>query len=217
MAANGYLPSTLLVRVQSGILLSAPTSVAWEQLVRAARTSLKRNISIATPAGGYRTFAVQRVMQQVSRSGTLSEKRFWGLSTSSKASLADPGSSSHGYGICVDVIGTPMDAAFVTLAKRYGFFRPLPGDPNHFQHDGITAIKPASPVDVKQMARWLNKQHLGKQTLAQNDGVRGPNYWWMLQKQGHRDGLYPVPPFRIDGVAGSKSRSLEQHYWKLIR
>lgn len=140
MAANGYLTASALLTVQSGIRLSVNTAIAWQQLVPAARSGLKRNISIAPPAGGYRSFAVQKTMQSVSKTGTTAEKRFWGLSTTSKAALADPGNSNHGLGVCVDVVGTPIDAAFIALAKKYGFTRPLPTDPNHFQHDGKTAI-----------------------------------------------------------------------------
>lgn len=217
MAANGYLPAAALVTAQTGIRLSAPTSIAWEQLRTAARTSLKRNIRIATPAGGYRSFAVQRTMQQVSKNGTFAEKRFWGLSTSSTASLAAPGNSDHGLGICVDIVGTVIDTAFVTLARRFGFTRPLPGDPNHFQHDGRTAIHIPNAVDVRKMAAWLNREHLGKHTGAEDDGVRGPVYYWLLQTALHKRGRYPVPPYRIDGVPGSKTNSGELWLWEKIR
>jgi hypothetical protein len=220
VVSNGRLPGNDLTTVQGSIQLSDPTAKAWKYLVAAAAKHLGRHISIAAPAGGYRSYAVQAQMRQVSISGNAAQKRYWGLSTTSTAPLAVAGNSKHGLGICVDVVGTPMDGAFLSLARQYGFNRTVAGDPNHFQHDGRTAISDTPPIDFRKLARYLNDRGIGPVTATERNGTRDKAFWTSLQKTGHADGLYPVPQYRIDGDPGddgSRTRWLAHHYWEKIR
>lgn len=210
MVTNGRLPSANLVTAQKGILLSTPTATAWRQLVVKAKSTLGRSISIAEPAGGYRSFATQHAMQQASLHGTVAEKKAWGLSTTSTAALADAGQSPHGLGICVDIVGTALDERFLDLAKTFGFTRPIAGDPNHFQHDGKTAISVPVGLNKKKIARFLNAEKLGRTTTTATTGKDEKNYVWLIQKYSNKHGRYPSPPFKIDDERGPRTNQCEK-------
>jgi hypothetical protein len=93
--------------------------------------SLGRNLSIAEPAGAYRSLAVQRDMK--------ANPGKYNLNPNSGAKLAPVGKSGHGDANCVDLVGTSL-VWIVANAGRFGFSRPLSNDPNHFRHDGVTAV-----------------------------------------------------------------------------
>lgn len=146
---NGQLPASALTTVQGTIQLGSKTARAWKRLQAAAKSKLGRQISIAGPAGGYRSLAVQRSMR-IAFFGTAADKRRWGLSLTSTVAPSLAGGSRHGDGLALDVVGTPLDRAFLLLAEQYGFTRPWTTDPNHLLHDGktatavtVAALKPA--------------------------------------------------------------------------
>lgn len=140
MALNGRVSRAALARVQKGPLgwmhLERRTARDFKRLRAAAKRRLGRRISIAAPAGAYRSYATQAAMKHAASSrGTWRERRHWGLNPNSTASLASAGYSTHGYGKSVDIVGTPIDSKFKALARAYGFRLTIPGDPNHFGHN----------------------------------------------------------------------------------
>jgi hypothetical protein len=213
MVSNGRLAGGDLTSVQGSIQLGDGTAKAYLGLKRAVKLHLDRTIRIAAPAGGYRSYAVQSAMRTASLHGTKADKAKWGLSSSSTAVLAEAGTSNHGLGICVDIVGTPLDSAFFALAKTYGFTRPLQGDPNHFQYDGHTVVP---VIDYKKLGAYLNGRHLGRQTDTAHTGDPDGDYVWLIQAAGIKDGRYPVPPYKHDGKRGPKTDALELHYWEKI-
>lgn len=144
MSSPGLLKSSELTTVQGSMQLSTKTARAWKRLQAAAKSKLKRNIAIAGPAGAYRSAAVQNAMHQAGGpSGTRAQRIRWGLNPASSVSIAAHPGGSHEKGTRVDIVGTPIDAAFLKLAKQYGFTREFgAADPNHFEHDGKTATAP---------------------------------------------------------------------------
>jgi hypothetical protein len=120
------------------------------------------------------------------------------------------GNSPHGLGICVDVVGTAIDQHFLDLAKTFGFSRPIAGDPNHFQHDGKTAISIPVGLNRKKIARFLNAQKLGHTTETATSGKVDKWYVWLVQKYSNKHGRYPSPPFKIDDEWGPRTRQCEK-------
>lgn len=143
MSANGQLRASELTLVQTDLYLSVKTARAWKRLKAAAQSKLGRTITIARKAGAYRSVAVQRAIKKAFDSGNAAEREAWNLDPESTAEPATPGYSNHGLGIALDVVGTPIDHAFLILAKKYGFTFPFgSGDPRHAVHDGRTASSP---------------------------------------------------------------------------
>lgn len=187
MTENGKLPATALTTVQGTIQLSTPTATAYRALAAAAKTRLGRTISIATPEGGYRSYSVQAAMHDAGAHGPASARIKWGLNPNSTVAIAAAGYSSHGLGTRVDVVGSPMDSAFLNLAKTYGFTREFgASDPNHFEHDGKTAITAPKPAAAKKYVTVVKGNTLSgiaaahKITLARiealNPQVKAPSY-----------------------------------------
>lgn len=158
MAANGQLSASDLVTVQAGITLSRPTANAWMAFMQAGSRTGHR-IGIATPAGGYRSLAVQADMR--------ARPWLYNLSKQSTKKLAPTGQSTHGYGTRVDVVG---DLAWaIANGPRFGFFREFgTADPNHFAHNGVTAIAGAATAHISS-----SKEYPMSFRLIQRSGV-----WW---------------------------------------
>ena len=68
---------------------------------------------------------------------------------------------------------------------------------------------------VTRIAAYLNGRALGKTTKTAVDGIPDVTYWTLVQLAGKRDGLYPSPPYKLDGKAGPKTYGLEKHYLAL--
>lgn len=119
--ANGYVPDSALVQVEEGQYMKLEVATAAAYL-RAKRENPR--INIAKPAGAYRSYAVQAAMK--------SNPGAWNINPQFKGSLASPGYSEHGWGICVDIIGD--NPWFLANMSRLGFNRPLgANDPNHYK------------------------------------------------------------------------------------
>lgn len=139
MALNGRLnlktDLTVVQRSAIGlpqIRLAKKAATDWKMLKIAAKKKLGRTISIAKPGGGYRSWNVQNEMYLGSKGNVRLAKK-WGLNPRSSVPLAGPGNSSHGFGTRVDIVGTPIDGAFLRLARDFGFTLEFgPRDPNHF-------------------------------------------------------------------------------------
>lgn len=152
MSSNGQVPSSDLVTVQSGIQLSRPTANAWFRMLQAG-SSTGHRIGVATPAGGYRSLAVQADMR--------ARPWLYNLSKQSTKKLAPTGQSTHGYGTRVDVVG---DLAWaIANGPRFGFFREFgASDPNHFKHDGVTATSGAGARPVRRKDGSMEWRYIQK-------------------------------------------------------
>jgi len=165
MVSNGYVPADQLVYVQGSIQLSRPTANAYDSM-RSTAAKEGRRISIAAPAGGYRSYSMQVDMR--------ARPWLYNLNPASKAGLALPGRSNHGYGTCVDVVGDLSWA--ISNAARWGFTRPFgAADPNHFLHDGRTATAggSATPLPTATLPdegvhdmKWIVVQNSDKVSLT---------------------------------------------------
>lgn len=202
MSANGRLTSGELATVQAGITLAKTTAARFLLLKAAAKKQLGRTIAVAAPGGGYRSWAVQDEMRRASQGNTALAAK-WHLNAHSSVPLASPGYSSHGFGTRVDIVGTPIDQAFLNLAARYGFKREFGGaDPNHFEDFGtykITVVKKVTAATVSKktyyvvrpgdtMAKIATRYSTATKTLtlshlmALNPGLKNPNFITVGQK-----------------------------------
>lgn len=237
--APGELPPSALVEVEKGIQVSTITARAYRR-VKVAFKNKGKSLRIVDNTSGYRSASVQHAMHIAgSSSGTAAERLRYNLNPNSSVPIADHPYGTHEDGRCVDILvngSSTIGASDRALLKEYGFLWQFgEADPNHFRHDNKTQIKPVSRAwcvtnglyvgplaptvttdqkNVKKVATYLNKRKLGRVTGASSTGVRGQNYWWLMQAAGMKDKLYPVPPYVHDGVAGSgtKTASLEKHY-----
>lgn len=142
-ALNGMLPASSLVTVAPGEQLSTPTANAYRALVAAGKHV---GITVALAGGvgsGYRSLAVQELYVKASH-GDADAARQVGLNPGSSISVAAAGYSSHGWGTRADLLfnGSSWPTkAQLDLAAKFGFTREFGADdPNHFEHDGKTAI-----------------------------------------------------------------------------
>lgn len=141
LAVNGKLPASALVSV-TGVKVACNTANALKRAIAGTKT----RITIAAPGGGYRSWSYQNAMYLASISGNAALKKKYNLNPNSSVALARPGQSSHGFGTRVDLqfngSGRPTQAQINYMAK-FGFTREFgAADPNHFKHNGVTAIAP---------------------------------------------------------------------------
>lgn len=147
---NGRLTEAELVHVSAVETLSVLTARAYRHLVIAGHAAGIK-VSLASPGAAYRSFEVQDEM----RRGSLGDRALaakWGLNPNSSVPLASAGYSTHGTGTRVDLLFNGSSwptTAELALAAHYGFTREFGADdPNHFRHDGRTAIQPLSDAQV---------------------------------------------------------------------
>lgn len=144
MSANGQLTASELTRVSAQEQLSKTTAIAYENMV-AAGPAKRIAISISSPGGGYRDLETQKEMREGSQ-GNVALARKWDLNPNSSVPLASPGYSTHGTGTRVDLLfngSSSPTASQIAFAGTFGFTREFgEADPNHFEHDGKTAITP---------------------------------------------------------------------------
>jgi hypothetical protein len=154
---NGYWPADLLVEIEPGYFLRA-TAAAGYFAFRGYAKSKGRTIRPAWPAGAYRSLAVQEDMVE--------HPERYNLSPDNKTGLATPGYSGHGDANCIDFVGTDL-AWIIINARKFGFTRPLGDrDPNHFRHDGVTAI-------AGSIALVLIPQHTEGDSMPQLYALKG--------------------------------------------
>lgn len=123
--ANGYVPANALVEVD-GVLLERATAAAY-LAAKSVAAKVGVTLRIALPAGGYRSYDTQYRMKQ-----GIPSYAFWNIDPAMKVSLAAPGQSSHGWGICVDIVISARAWAIPNMAA-FGFSRPFGNnDPGHF-------------------------------------------------------------------------------------
>jgi hypothetical protein len=139
---NGRLLASELGTVE-GLPLAKPTINAYLRMKAAAKAA-GIDIWIAQPIGAYRSYFVQGDMKV--------HPALYGLSTVSTVNIAAAGSSTHGLGNAIDIgsFGSAWGTAgakradwLILHAPEFGFFREFgERDPNHFHHDGFTAVDP---------------------------------------------------------------------------
>lgn len=186
MPANGQWPADLLVEVEPGNYLSIGTGRAWIAMKEAAARDGVR-LAIADPAGAYRSLYVQRDMRD--------RPWLYNLNSASKAGLAAPGKSTHGNGDRVDVIGVGSLAWMLRNAARFGFTREFgASDPNHFKHDGRTAITAAATTQSTPQKRKKNPMLLYQ--ISDKDGTN-----WLVV---------------FNGKARIMTSGIDDHEWQQI-
>lgn len=221
--ANGKVPTDALVVIETGHYEDRPytsyAETATAAAYKRARTA-NPNMYLAPPLGAYRSIQDQTNLKN--------DPGAYGSSLP-KSKIAAPGNSTHGWGTCVDV--GPENAWFEAHCGEYGFVRESPaGENNHYRFTSPTwAPAPVAPVlpdgvsdveYVKTIATYLNGRNLGKSSGASSTGLRvsggstSSNYWWEMQTAGAADGLYPQPAYKINGIPGPKTESLEPIYYE---
>lgn len=210
--ANGRAAANTLVTVQGAMQLETATAAAY------LRAKAAGGLTIAAPLGAYRSYAEQAALK--------ANPAAYGSSLKS-SQIAGPGNSTHGYGTCVDIAAG--NAWFQTHCGAYGFVRESPaGENNHYRYTAPTwaaASAPAAPVatnltqdEVRRVATYLNGRGLGFTTTAATTGINmlpgatASNYYKEVQTAGNRDGLYPTPAYKINGIPGPKTYEVEEHY-----
>lgn len=168
MSAVGALKSSELTTVQAGIQLSKSTAARFKLLKTAAKKQLGRSISIAQPAGGYRSAAVQNAMHHAgSSAGSKAERARWGLNPASIVAIASHPYGTHESGTRVDIVGTAMDARFIALAATFGFVREFgSADPNHFLDKGTYKLTVAKKVTASVVSKKVTVKIVGGDTLS---------------------------------------------------
>lgn len=164
----GHLPASALAQVQAGIYLAKPTAARYRALQAEAKSKLHRIISIAQPAGGYRSEADQDAMHHAgSAAGTAAERARWGLNPNSTVAIASHPGGTHETGTRVDIVGTPIDAAFLALAAKYGFVREFgAADPNHFIDRGTYTVPVVKKIAAAVTSKKVVVTVLPGQTLS---------------------------------------------------
>lgn len=117
------VPARRLVPVQAGVRLLDTTAAAFLAARDAYAAEEHRNLTIALPAGGYRSHAMDVDMHA-------HPDRY---NITPGVGLLPIDYSVHRTGQCVD-IANGLDW-MIANGHRWGLYRPLAFDHNHFQHD----------------------------------------------------------------------------------
>jgi hypothetical protein len=175
MARNGYLAEDgiRLVTVEDNDQLIATAAASFFRM-RAAAAADGVTISIVEPAGAYRTAWVQNDM--------VDRPWLYNLNPNSTVKFSRYG-QSHGWGNRFDA----NSAAVPWLLRRgaeFGWIREYGArDPNHFKHDGVTAISGAGASSGAQAdAALLRRQ---KEDGMYVGGSGTTVYWSWTDANGH--------------------------------
>lgn len=223
---NGEVPATALRSVAPGVQLVSATANAYKSLVLIGALDGIKITPAAGVGSGYRSIALQKLFYAAYKGDTKAAIQV-GLNPDSRVAVAQPGYSTHGFGTRIDLLfgGSSLpNSGQLELAAENGWDREFgKDDPNHFKHDGVTGISgPSDENRNRILATWLNSLGLGKQTTTAEDGKHSTDpstpqiYTWLIQTQGHKDGLYPTPLYKIDGKWGPRTAWLERYYWQKI-
>lgn len=168
MARNGYLAEDgiRLVTVEDDdqlIAIAAASYLAW----KSAAAEAGRPIYIVEPAGAYRSAWVQNDM--------VDNPWRYNLNPNSTVTFGRTG-QSHGWGNRVDIGG---DLAWaIANAARFGWTREYgTRDPNHFVHDGRTAITGAGTGGGGITTHSKEKDMSAFYRIKDGDPGAGGIYW----------------------------------------
>jgi hypothetical protein len=201
--ANGKIPPSDLSTVAIGVQLVTPAANAYRALVAQAA---HEHVSIK-PAGGvgsgYRDIPLQELFYRASH-GDRAAIAQTHLNPDDRTPIAAPGGSSHGWGDRIDLLfdgSAHPSSVDLNLAKRYGFVREFgSADPNHFEHDGKTAVHPpvashpagAVFVTVKEGDTVSEIAEAHRLTLHYVLGLNADQPW-----HSHPDVIHPGDKVRI--------------------
>ena len=179
--ANGRMPADRLREVEPGMFLEASTATAYLKAKAASGGILK----IASPAGAYRSYAVQVDMK--------ANPGKYGLDPASSITLAAPGSSTHGWGTRVDIaVGAGRTWAIVRLPD-YGFKREFgSADPGHFQYlTPSFAGTGSTPIQGDNMAGIIRDPSTGALTT-----IDGPVYQHHTSMASYQADVLTYGPYK---------------------
>lgn len=155
--SNGLLPDDVLTMLGNGQSLRADIAAIWGQMVVAAASDGKF-LGISSPAGGYRSLATQKDM--IAHPGNY--KIIAGVK------LASAGSSTHGWGTCVDISTLAGNDWAIDNASDYGFVRDLypeyPSEYNHWHYTG--QYTPTAGDDMPTLANYVDDSRNPPRVLA---------------------------------------------------
>lgn len=150
---NGTVLASGLITVQGSIQLAADAGRAY-----LAFHAKYPGTTIAEPIGGYRDLPTQAKLK--------ANPRAYGSLLPSSA-IASPGSSTHGLGENVDLVGGSI-SNIVWAAAQFGFHqRDAAGDPHCFHYDGSYNPAPAAlPSNDRAAAKLVNIRATPSSTAA---------------------------------------------------
>lgn len=224
--ANGQVPTTALANIGPGTQLVKPAANAYKTLALLGHMFGWTIKPAAGVGSGYRNLALEALFYKASH-GDKAAIDATQLSGSSIIRVAAPGYSSHGWGDRLDLVFNGSDhptSGQIALANHCGWTREFgEDDPNHFMHNGRTAINGPGDADwIRILAHYFNGRHLGQTTTAEKDGIVDKtgkvqqHYTWLVQAAGIKDGIYPSPPYLHDGKWGPKTNATDKHYRMLL-
>lgn len=126
MGKYSDLPASQLVTVRGNIQLETNTAEAYFEVIAAALEEANMNLWVVSPAGGYRSHAMDIDMHH----------NPYKYNINPAVGLLPIDDSEHRTGRCVDWniwTGWPKENL-----HRWGFIYPLAFDVNHTAHDGVT-------------------------------------------------------------------------------
>ncbi len=177
---NGYVPAAMLVPVE-GLLLARDTAAAYLR-AKAAAAADGVTLSIARPAGAYRTYAVQQDMHI--------HPGLYNLDPTSTAGLAAPGHSGHGLGNRVDINGNGR-AWFLAHGGQFGFDREFgSADPGHYRFAGETWGS-GGAASAPAATSWHVGQTNFKGTYGENE-LNGARWYCIEPDTGADKTIYAV-------------------------
>ena len=154
MSSNGALSPEELSVVETGVWegysyvaqLASGTANAYN----AAKAASGGLLRIAPPDGGYRSLYVQADLWN--QYNHLPHDYDHNLDPRSTQAPAKPGGSKHGFGLAVDMANTAANNWMWAHGSSFGFSHPFANDPQHWLHDGTTAIGPGTQQQQARMA-----------------------------------------------------------------
>jgi len=139
MSAPGYLTPAELTTVQPGVELANAVARNFLAMRDAAAEEDHVNVTIALPAGGYRSHALDVDMH--------THPQKYNINPALTSGLYPVGVSKHALGTEVDIVAGL--AWVIKNGARFGFTRTevAKGDLNHFHGDGTTVVAvTATPI-----------------------------------------------------------------------
>ena len=179
----GHISSSLMTK-RDGVKLLTPTSNAyqrWEDAVHKSGGKLQP----VNQYSGYRSESIVNQMRQYKN-----ERKF-GIGEGNSRLIAAGTGSPHCRAIAIDIAvsGISLDRA-AEIGYKFGFSRPLlhiPGEANHFVHDGKTATTSIREEVVELVRAIFENRHenlsVASKILWTNRIVKDPAQADVLRKK----------------------------------
>lgn len=201
---NGYVPAEFLAPLDGSTARAERNTAAAYSRLKSAHPEAH----LTGPAAAYWDRQLDELIHQ--------DPAAYGISTAEAKRLSPVGSSPHGLGIRLNIGGiTPAIAAQFGFSEFNSYTFTYTGIPSWGQAVTGPGLSTLTVDQVKLVAAYLDSRawplNLPASTASAN-GIQGPRYWELLQAAGAADGLYPQPAYKINGIPGPKTYSLEAHY-----